>query len=63
MDGERVVGIMLVVRFDRDFNVEVLELDDGGEDSDGGEEVYDVGKVLFVESFLESMLFVGLSYK
>lgn len=45
-------------RFDRDFDTEALEIDDGGEDYNGCEKVHDVREVLAVEGFPECSLLV-----
>ena len=43
---------------DWDFDTETLEVDDGGEDNEGSEEVHDVGEILSIESLLERTLLV-----
>lgn len=43
---------------DWDFDTESLEVDDGGENNEGSEEVHDVREILAVESLLESTLLV-----
>lgn len=58
-DGVRSTSTTLARRLDGDLDAETLEVDDSGEDCNGGEEVHDVGKVLAVESLLESSLLVG----
>ena len=58
-DGVRTASTTLAGRLDGDLDAEALEVDDGGEDEDGGDEVHDVGKVLAVEGLLESTLLVG----
>jgi len=51
-------GATLAGRFDRNFNAESLEVDDGCEYNEGCEEVHDVGEILSIESLLESTLLV-----
>ena len=46
-------------RFDWQVDSETLEVDDNGEDDDGGNQVHDVGQVLSVEGFSEGPGFVG----
>lgn len=58
-DGVRATGTTLARRLDGDLNTETLEVDDGSEDEEGGQQVHDVGEVLAVESLLESALLVG----
>ena len=58
-DGVRATGTTLARGLDGDLDAEALEIDDGGEDYKGGEEVHDVGEVLSVEGLLESSLLVG----
>lgn len=58
-DGVRAASTTLAGRLDGDLDAEALEVDDGGEDDDGGKQVHDVGEVLAVESLLESTLLVG----
>jgi hypothetical protein len=49
----------LAGRLDGDFDAESLEIDHGGEDDKGSEEVHDVGQVLAVEGFAEGSLLIG----
>lgn len=58
-NGVRTTHSTLAGRLDRDLNTEALEVDDTGEDKEGSQEVHDVGKVLAVESFVQSTLLVG----
>lgn len=58
-DGVRSTSTTLARRLDGDLDAETLEVDDSGEDGNGGKEVHDVGEVLAVESLLESSLLVG----
>lgn len=58
-DGVRTAGTTLAGRLDGDLDAEALEVDDGGEDGNGGQEVHDVGQVLSVEGLLKSTLLVG----
>lgn len=58
-DGVRTAGTTLAGGLDGDLDAEALEVDDSGEDEDGGQKVHDVGEVLAVESLLESALLVG----
>lgn len=58
-DGIRAASTTLSGGLDGDLDAESLEVDDGGEDGEGGEQVHDVGEVLSVESLLESTLLVG----
>lgn len=44
---------------DGDLDAETLEVDDGGEDDKGGQQVHDVGQVLPVEGLLQGALLVG----
>ena len=57
-DGVRATSTTLAGRLDGDLDAEALEVDDGGEDEEGGEQVHDVGEVLAVESLIESTLLV-----
>ena len=41
-----------------DLNTETLEVDNSGEDDDGGQQVHDVWEILAVESLLKSTLLV-----
>ena len=58
-NGVRTTHSTLAGRLDGDLNTEALEVDDTGEDKEGSQEVHDVGKVLAVESFVQSTLLVG----
>ncbi|KAJ6440062.1 tRNA isopentenyltransferase [Purpureocillium lavendulum] len=58
-DGVRAAGATLARRLDGDLDAEALEVDDGDEDEDGGEQVHDVGQVLPVEGLLQGTLLVG----
>lgn len=58
-NGIRTTHSTLAGRLDGDLNTEALEIDDTGEDKEGSQEVHDVGKVLAVESFVQSTLLVG----
>ena len=58
-DGVRTAGTTLAGALDGDLDTEALEVDDGNEDDNGGNQVHDVGEVLAVESLLESTLLVG----
>ncbi|CAG1994388.1 unnamed protein product [Fusarium graminearum] len=58
-DGVRTTSTTLARRLDGDLDTETLEVDDSGEDGNGGQKVHDVGEVLAVESLLESSLLVG----
>lgn len=58
-DGVGATGTTLAVGLDGDLDAEALEVDDGSEDGESGEQVHDVGEVLAVESLLESTLLVG----
>ena len=58
-DGVRTAGATLAGGLDRDLDAETLEVDDGGEDDEGCEQVHDVGEVLSIERLLESTLLVG----
>lgn len=58
-DWVRAAGTTLARGLDGDLDAETLEVDDGGEDSESGQQVHDVGEVLSVESLLEGTLLVG----
>lgn len=58
-NGVRTTHSTLAGRLDGDLNTETLEVDDTGEDKQGGQEVHDVGQVLAVESLVQSTLLVG----
>jgi hypothetical protein len=58
-DGVGAAHAALTGGFYGDFHAEALQVDDGGEDGKGREEVHDVGEVLAVEGFAEGALFVG----
>jgi hypothetical protein len=47
-----------LVGLDRDLDTEALEVDDGGEDDGGGDEVHDVGEATTPESLTKSATFV-----
>jgi hypothetical protein len=44
---------------DGDLDTETLEVDNGGEDDEGSQQVHDIGKVLAVEGLAQSTLLVG----
>jgi hypothetical protein len=48
----------LLCRFDWNLNTEALEIDDGGEDCEGGEEVHDVWQILAEKSLAKRELLV-----
>lgn len=54
LDGVDAALAAVAVGFDGDFDAEALEVDDDGEDDDGGDEVHDVGETVAVEGLLES---------
>lgn len=58
-DGVRATNTTLAGGLDRNLNAETLEVDDGTEDNDCGNQVHDVGEVLAVESLLERNSLVG----
>ena len=58
-DGVGTAGTTLAGRLDGDLDPETLEVDHCSEDNEGSQEVHDVGKVLAIESLLESALLVG----
>lgn len=58
-DGVGTAGAALAGGLDWDLDAEALEVDDGGEDDEGCEQVHDVGEILSVECLLESTLLVG----
>jgi hypothetical protein len=58
-DGVRTTSTTLARRLDGDLDTETLEVDNSGENTNGGQKVHDVGEVLSVESLLESSLLVG----
>ena len=58
-DGVRTAHATLAGRLDGDLNAEALQVDDSGEDEEGGQEVHDVGKVLAVEGLVQGALLVG----
>lgn len=57
-DGVGTAHATLAGGLDGDLNTEALEVDDGGEDEESGQEVHDVGEVLAVEGLLQSALLV-----
>lgn len=57
-DWVGTAGAALARGLDWDLDAETLEVDDSGEDGDGGQEVHDVWKVLAVEGLVEGALFV-----
>lgn len=58
-DGVRTAHTTLAGGLDGDLNAEALQVDNGGEDQESGQQVHDVGKVLAVESLVQSTLLVG----
>lgn len=58
-DGVRTAHTTLARGLDGDLDAETLEVDDGAEDGNGGDQVHDVGQVLAVEGLLEGKLLVG----
>lgn len=57
--GVGTAGTTLAGGLDGDLDAEALEVNDSGEDDEGGQQVHDVGEVLAVESLLQSALLVG----
>jgi hypothetical protein len=57
-DRVRTACATLAGGLDWDLDTETLEVDDGGEYNEGGEEVHDVGEILSIESLLERSLLV-----
>ncbi len=57
-DWVGAAGTTLTGGLDWDLDAEALEVDDGGEDGEGSEQVGDVWEVLAVESLVESALLV-----
>ena len=53
LDGEGSSLTPEPVVLDGDLDPESLEVDDGGEDGDGSDEVHDVGELVSIESLLE----------
>ena len=60
-DGVRAAHATLAGGLDGDLNAEALQVDDGREDDEGGQEVHDVGQVLAVERLVQGALLVGPS--
>ena len=58
-DGVRAAHTTLAGGLDGDLNAEALQVDNSGEDQESGQQVHDVGKVLAVESLVQSTLLVG----
>lgn len=58
-NGVRTTHSTLARGLDGDLNAEALQVDNGGEDQEGGQQVHDVGEVLAVESLTQSTLLVG----
>ena len=58
-DGVGAAHAPLAGGLDGDFDAEALQVDDGCEDGESGQEVHDVGKVLSVEGFTEGACLVG----
>ena len=58
-DGVGSTHSTLAGGLDGDLDTEALEVDDGGEDQESGQQVHDVGEVLAVESLAQSTLLVG----
>ena len=54
LDGVGTALAAHLGRLDRNLDSETLEVDDGGEDGDGGQQVHDVGETVTVEGLLES---------
>jgi len=57
-DWVRAACATLSGGLDWDFNTETLEVDNGGEDNEGGQQVHDVGEILSIKSLLERTLLV-----
>lgn len=62
-DGVRTTSTTLAGGLDGDLNTEALQVDDGSEDGNGGQQVHDVGEVLSVEGLLQSALLVGAGHE
>lgn len=58
-DGVRTAHATLAGGLDGDLNTEALEVDNGGEHEESGQQVHDVREVLAVESLLQRALLVG----
>lgn len=58
-DGVGAAHATLAGRLDGDLNAEALEVDDGGEDQESGQQVHHVGQVLAVEGLVQGTLLVG----
>ena len=52
-------GTTLARALDGDLDTESLEVDDGGENSQGSQQIHDVGQVLAIEGFLQGTCLVG----
>lgn len=58
LDGVGSTLATELVRLDRDFNAETLEVDDSSENNGGGDEVHDVGKATTPEGLTKSAALV-----
>lgn len=58
-NGVRAAHTTLARGLDGDLNTEALQVDDSGEDQEGGQQVHHVGQVLAVEGLVQSALLVG----